>query len=183
MELRKKNCKNNQEKTLWLLLSETASKECFLEARSTEMQHLNYLFTITEWGPTAGSRSFPGPALVTKSVDSGDKWLTDKLYLQKTVSQMEESIHTVNLCSCPSPLGRSEYIPLMTESFALTWSGPHENQTYILLLRTARPLLHYLYQELTSPPRDGSFRFLRYEVKTSPLRVPCTPCQAAWDKT
>lgn len=117
VELRKKNCKNNQEKTLWLLLSETASKECFLEARSTEMQHLNYLFTITEWGPTAGSRSFPGPALVTKSVD---KRLTDKLYLQKTVSQMEESIHTVNLCSCPSPLGRSEYIPLMTESFALT---------------------------------------------------------------
>ena len=119
--------------------SETASKECFLEARR---QHLHYLFTIREWCPIVGCRSSPESSLVPKSIGSRAKWLAAKSYLQKPISscaQVEElRVHTVNFCSCLSPFSRSEYIPVLTDSFAWTKYGPCENLTYILLLWTLR---------------------------------------------
>lgn len=140
--MRGKICKSNQEKTLWLLLSETAGKECFLEARYTERHCLHYLFTIREWCAIAGSRSSPESCLVPKGIGSRAKWLAAKSYLQKPIdscAQVEElRVHTVNLCSCLSPFSRSEYIPVLTGSFAWTRYGPCENLTYILLLWTLR---------------------------------------------
>lgn len=122
-KLKKKFCKNNQEKTFWLMI---LGGQVYTWDATSKLS-----FTITKWGPTAGSRCFFGLSLIPKSRRGGAKGHIDKSDMQKPVlcwgHKEEMRIHIENHFS-------SKYIPILTASFTLTKSQSCENLAYILLL-------------------------------------------------